>query len=90
MENAAGFVGGQRLGQERLDERPRGGRLRQVGQPLRPPLVELNLLRMTASARLTAAGVDLDTAPGVLGAARTAVEDGALGYALLIAERTPE
>lgn len=50
----------------------------------------LNLLRMTASARLTAAGVDLDTAPGVLGAARTAVEDGALGYALLIAERTPE
>jgi SAM-dependent methyltransferase len=50
----------------------------------------LNLLRMTGSARLTAAGVDLDTAPGVLRAARTAVEDGALGYSLLIAERTPE
>ncbi|TLQ42204.1 class I SAM-dependent methyltransferase [Streptomyces marianii] len=49
----------------------------------------LNLLRMTAPARLAAAGVDLDAAPAVLGAARSAIADGALGYALLIAERTP-
>lgn len=50
----------------------------------------LNLLRMTAPARLTDAGVDLDAAPAVLAAARTAVADGVLGYALLIAERTTE
>ncbi|GAB2324809.1 methyltransferase domain-containing protein [Streptomyces griseoincarnatus] len=50
----------------------------------------LNLLRMTAPARLTAAGVDLDAAPAVLETARAAVTDGVLGYALLIAERTPQ
>ncbi|MER7815815.1 methyltransferase domain-containing protein [Streptomyces sp. NPDC096153] len=50
----------------------------------------LNLLRMTAAARLTAAGVDLDAAPAVLEAARAAVTEGVLGYALLIAERTPD
>ncbi|MEV1050167.1 methyltransferase domain-containing protein [Streptomyces sp. NPDC049887] len=49
----------------------------------------LNLLRMTAPARLAAAGVDPDSAAAVLGAARSAVADGVLGYALLIAERTP-
>lgn len=48
----------------------------------------LNVLRMTAVDRLTAAGVDLDAAPAVLGAARTAVADGALGYGLLVAEKT--
>lgn len=47
----------------------------------------LNLLRMTAPTRLTDAGVDLDAAPAVLAAARTAVADGALGYALLIGEK---
>lgn len=51
-------------------------------------LARLNLLRMTAPARLSAAGVDLDAAPAVLEAARAAVADGVLGYALLIAERT--
>lgn len=50
----------------------------------------LNLLRMTAPARLTAAGVDLDAAPAVVAAARAAVTDGVLGYALLVAERTPD
>ncbi|MFD4586887.1 class I SAM-dependent methyltransferase [Streptomyces sp. NPDC058434] len=50
----------------------------------------LNLLRMTAPAPLSAAGVDLDAAPGVLAAARAAVAHGFLGYALLIAERTPQ
>ncbi|MFV0132030.1 class I SAM-dependent methyltransferase [Streptomyces sp. HMX87] len=50
----------------------------------------LNLLSMTAPARLAAADVDLGAAPAVLDAARTAVADGALGYALLIAQRMPE
>ncbi|QPP06043.1 methyltransferase domain-containing protein [Streptomyces bathyalis] len=48
----------------------------------------LNLLHMTASTNLIAAGVDLDAAPPVLAAARTAVSDGTLGYALLIAEKS--
>lgn len=47
----------------------------------------LGLLRMTALDKLTTAGVDFDAAPAVLAAARTAVADGILGYALLIAER---
>ncbi|TFE48573.1 methyltransferase domain-containing protein [Streptomyces sp. ICN441] len=45
----------------------------------------LNLLRITSPARLADAGVDPGAAPAVLGAARTAVADGALGYALLTA-----
>jgi arsenite methyltransferase len=48
----------------------------------------LNLLRMTALDKLTAAGIDLNSAPAVLGAARTAIADGALGYALLIAVKS--
>ncbi|MFJ9539157.1 class I SAM-dependent methyltransferase [Streptomyces sp. NPDC101225] len=48
----------------------------------------LNLLRMTAAAKLADAGVDLDATPAVLAAARAAVADHALGYALLIAEKT--
>ncbi|MBW1600359.1 methyltransferase type 11, partial [Streptomyces sp. JJ38] len=47
----------------------------------------LNLLRITAPARLAQAGVDLDAAPAVLAAARDAVSDGTLGYGLLIAEK---
>ncbi|WP_327311945.1 class I SAM-dependent methyltransferase [Streptomyces sp. NBC_01235] len=50
----------------------------------------LNLLRMTAPDKLTDAGVKLDAAPVVLEAARTAVADGVLGYAMLIAERVTE
>ncbi|MFR9799236.1 methyltransferase domain-containing protein [Streptomyces sp. MS06] len=50
----------------------------------------LDLLRITASARLDEAGADLAAAPAVLDAARAAVADGVLGYALLIAERTPQ
>lgn len=49
----------------------------------------LNLLRLTASHRLAAAGLDLDAAPAVLNAARTAVSDGALGYLLVVAENSP-
>lgn len=41
---------------------------------------------MTSQDELTAAGIDLDAAPMVLGAARTAVADGVLGFPLLIAE----
>ncbi|GGL35473.1 hypothetical protein GCM10010095_21050 [Streptomyces anthocyanicus] len=48
----------------------------------------LKLLRMTAAAKLADAGVDLEAAPTVLAAARSAVADHALGYALIIAERT--
>ncbi|WP_435057729.1 class I SAM-dependent methyltransferase [Streptomyces sp. bgisy060] len=47
----------------------------------------LNLLRITAFDKLADAGVDLDAAPGVLDAARTALADGVLGYALLIAQK---
>lgn len=47
----------------------------------------LGLLRMTTRERAEALGVDFDRAPAVLAAARTAVTDGTLGYALLIAER---
>jgi ubiquinone/menaquinone biosynthesis C-methylase UbiE len=49
----------------------------------------LNLLRLTAADTLAAAGLDLDAAPAVLDAARTAVADDALGYALLVAEKSP-
>ncbi|WP_432246920.1 methyltransferase domain-containing protein [Streptomyces sanyensis] len=47
----------------------------------------LNLLRITAPDRLAETGVDLEAAPSVLDAARTAVADGVLGYALLTAEK---
>ncbi|WP_328876129.1 methyltransferase domain-containing protein [Streptomyces sp. NBC_00287] len=47
----------------------------------------LNLLRITSPTRLADAGVDLTAAPAVLNAARAAVADGTLGYALLIAAK---
>ncbi|MCH0543445.1 methyltransferase domain-containing protein [Streptomyces sp. MUM 203J] len=47
----------------------------------------LDLLRVTAPARLAQAGVDLGAARAVLDAARAAVADGVLGYALLTAVR---
>ncbi|OEU86337.1 methyltransferase type 11 [Streptomyces abyssalis] len=48
----------------------------------------LNLLRMTAPEKLAAGGIDLDAAPAVLSAARTAVAEGAIGYALIIAVKS--
>ncbi|MDI3390320.1 hypothetical protein QIS99_29625 [Streptomyces sp. B-S-A8] len=48
----------------------------------------LNLLRITAPAGLADAGLNLDAAPAVLNAARTAVADGTLGYALLTAVKS--
>ncbi|QOV41564.1 methyltransferase domain-containing protein [Streptomyces ferrugineus] len=47
----------------------------------------LNLLRLTAPDRLTAAGLDLNATPAILTATRTAVSAGTLGYTLLVAEK---
>jgi hypothetical protein len=47
----------------------------------------LTLVRMTARERAEALGVDFDRAPAVLAAARAAVADHVVGYALLIAEK---
>ncbi|MFE3328899.1 class I SAM-dependent methyltransferase [Streptomyces sp. NPDC059176] len=49
----------------------------------------LDVLRMAAPDRLTAAGVDPGVASSVLESARAAITDGSLGYALLVAERPP-
>lgn len=49
----------------------------------------LNLLRITAPTRLADAGADLTAAPPVLSAARAAVAEGTLGYALLTAAKSP-
>jgi SAM-dependent methyltransferase len=57
--------------------------LRMIGQVE----ARLSLVRMTARGRAEAIGVDFDRAPEVLAAARTAVADGVLGYALLLADR---
>ena len=46
----------------------------------------LSVVRMTARAKAEALGLDFDRAGPVLAAARAAVTDGALGYALLVAE----
>jgi ubiquinone/menaquinone biosynthesis C-methylase UbiE len=47
----------------------------------------ISVVRMTARARAEALGVDFDRAPAVLGAARSAVSTGVLGYGLLVAEK---
>jgi arsenite methyltransferase len=47
----------------------------------------LQLLRMTARPRLESLGVDFDRSGPVLAAARAAVEDGALDYVLVVAEK---
>lgn len=47
----------------------------------------LGIVKMTARAQAEAVGLDFDRAGPVLDTARTAVADGALGYALLIAEK---
>lgn len=48
----------------------------------------VRLLRMTAADTLTAAGVEVDAVLQHTGAARQAVTDGLLGYALLVAEKS--
>jgi arsenite methyltransferase len=47
----------------------------------------LTLVRMTARDRAEALGLDFNRAPAVFAAARAAVVDGVLGYALLVAEK---
>lgn len=47
----------------------------------------LTVLRMTAADQAAALGLDFDRAPTVLAAARAAVADGVLGYALLTARK---
>lgn len=47
----------------------------------------LGLLRMTAREQVERLGVDLDLAGPLLAAARAAVADGVIGYALLVAEK---
>lgn len=47
----------------------------------------VELLRMTDRARAEQAGLDFDRVPDVLHAAQDAVEDGTLGYVLIVAEK---
>lgn len=47
----------------------------------------LGLIRMTAKDRLDELGIDLAEAPSLLAAARSAVDDGTIGYGLLIAQK---
>jgi hypothetical protein len=47
----------------------------------------LTLVRMTARTRAEALGVDFARAPAVLAAARAAIANGIIGYALLTAEK---
>ena len=47
----------------------------------------LALVRMTARERAEAAGLDFTRAPAVLAAARAAIADGIIGYALLVAHK---
>jgi arsenite methyltransferase len=48
----------------------------------------LTLVRMTARDQAEALGVDFDRAPAVIAAARRAISDGVIGYALIAAHKT--
>ncbi|MDH2393953.1 methyltransferase domain-containing protein [Streptomyces sp. HNM0663] len=74
------FAGLRTLTTERHDE----AMIRMIDQVQ----ARLDLLRITAPDRLADAGFDLDAAPAVLDAARAAVTDGVLGYALLTAVKS--
>ncbi|NUR31702.1 MAG: methyltransferase domain-containing protein [Catenulispora sp.] len=58
-----------------------------VGRMIDQIEARLQFLRLTSRTKLEAYGVDVDTARPVLSAARAALADGILGYALLIAEK---
>ena len=58
-----------------------------IGRMIDQIEARLQFLRMTSQAKLEAHGFDVDRAGPVLGAARAAVTDGVLGYALLVAEK---
>lgn len=47
----------------------------------------LQLVKMTARDQAAALGLDFDAAPGILKATRQAIDDGILGYGLIVAER---
>jgi SAM-dependent methyltransferase len=47
----------------------------------------LTVVRMTARERAELLGLDFDRAPAVLAAARAAIAEGVLGYALLVADK---
>ncbi len=58
-----------------------------IGRMIDQIEARLAFLRMTSRATIESHGVDVDRAGPVLGAARAAVADGVLGYALLVAEK---
>ena len=58
-----------------------------IGRMIDQIEARLQFLRLTSRARLDEHGVDVNRARPVLGAARTAVADGVLGYALLVADK---
>ena len=58
-----------------------------IGRMIDQIEARLQFLRLTSGAKLEAHGVDVDRAGPVLAAARTAVADGVLGYALLVADK---
>jgi hypothetical protein len=58
-----------------------------IGRMIDQIEARLQFLRLTSRARLEGYGVEVDRAGPVLGAARTAVADGVLGYALLVADK---
>ena len=47
----------------------------------------LQLVKMTAPSQAAELGLDFDAAPGILKATRQAIDDGILGYGLIVAER---
>lgn len=58
-----------------------------IGRMIDQIEARLEFLRLTSRATIESYGVDIDRAGPVLGAARAAVGDGVLGYALLVAEK---
>ncbi|TDO30420.1 methyltransferase family protein [Kribbella sp. VKM Ac-2527] len=58
-----------------------------IGRMIDQIEARLQFLRLTSRPKLEAYGVDLDRTEPVLGAARAAVADGILGYALLVADK---
>lgn len=58
-----------------------------IGRMIDQIEARLQFLRLTSRAKLEAFGIDVNRAAPVLGAARTAVANGVLGYSLLIARK---
>jgi ubiquinone/menaquinone biosynthesis C-methylase UbiE len=58
-----------------------------IGRMIDQIEARLQFLRLTSRAKLEAHGVDVDRVGPVVGAARAAVAEGILGYALLVADK---